>query len=121
MSRQTTPFKRVAVALSVSSALAASFGANAAEVNVAAELALTGPYAFAGVPSRDGLLIALEEINSRKLAGAHTIKLTIEDTASDKQQAIALINRFGRRDDVVLVLARAPASKAWLLRLWPTL
>ena len=104
MSRQTTPSKRIAVALCVSAALAASFGANAAEVNVAAQLALTGPYAFAGVPARDGLLIALEEINSRKLAGAHTIKLTIEDTASDKQQAIALINRFGRRDDVVLVL-----------------
>ena len=78
--------------------------AQAAEVNIAAELALTGPYAFAGAPSRDGLLIAVDEINRLKLAGEHTIKLTIEDTASDKQQAITLINKFARRDDVVLVL-----------------
>ena len=104
MSRQSIPSNFLTIAVAVSAALASSFNVSAAEVNVGAQLALTGPYAFAGVPSRDGLMIALEEINSRKLAGAHTIKLTIEDTASDKQQAIALINQFGRRNDIVLVL-----------------
>lgn len=104
MDRQSVTSKLAAVALAVPAALAFSSGAGAAEINVGAELALTGPYAFAGVPSRDGMMIALEEINSRKLAGPHTIKLTIEDTASDKQQAIALINRFGRNDSILLVL-----------------
>ena len=78
--------------------------AQADEINISAELALTGPYAFAGAPSRDGLTIALEEINAKGIAGNHTIKLTIEDTASDKQQGITLINQFARQEKVVLVL-----------------
>jgi branched-chain amino acid transport system substrate-binding protein len=104
MDRHAVLSKLAAVALAASAALACSLHAEAAEIDIGAELALTGPYAFAGVPSRDGIAIALEEINARKLAGPHTIKLTIEDTASDKQQAISLINRFGRDDKILLVL-----------------
>src|ERR1700682_3447066 len=80
----------------------ASGPASAAEVLIAAELALTGPYAFAGVPTRDALVMPIEYNNARKLAGEHTIRLQSEDTASDKQQAISLANRFAARDGAVM-------------------
>jgi branched-chain amino acid transport system substrate-binding protein len=92
------------LALACSLATLAHGVCNAAEVVVGSELALTGAYAFAGAPSREGMMLALDEINAQKLAGAHTIKLVIEDTASEKQQAIALINRLASRDNAVLVL-----------------
>jgi branched-chain amino acid transport system substrate-binding protein len=90
----------------------ASGPASAAEVLIAAELALTGPYAFAGVPTRDALVMTIEDINARKLAGEHTIRLQIEDTASDKQQAISLANRFAARDGAVMILGPSSSLEA---------
>jgi branched-chain amino acid transport system substrate-binding protein len=86
--------------------LAAGIGAPAAaqEYTVAAELALTGTYAWVGVPSHEGLLVGLDEVNSSGILGAAKIKLTVEDTGSEKGQAITLINRFQVRDNVLMVL-----------------
>lgn len=78
--------------------------ARADDVVVAAELAVTGPYAFAGAPSRDALPLAIDQINRNKLAGDNRIKLILEDTGSDKQQAISLINRFAQRDNALIVI-----------------
>ena len=86
--------------------LAAGIGAPAAaqEYTVAAELALTGTYAWVGVPSHEGLLVGLDEVNSSGMLGAAKIKLTVEDTGSEKGRAITLINRFQARDNVLMVL-----------------
>jgi len=78
--------------------------AQADTITVGAELALTGDYAFAGVPARDGIMLALDEINQGKEAGNHTIKLLVEDTGSQKQQAITLMNRFASSDKALMVL-----------------
>jgi branched-chain amino acid transport system substrate-binding protein len=86
--------------------------AHADEVIVGAELALTGAYAFAGAPSRDAIQMAVDDINAHKLAGDHTIKLILEDTASDKQQAISLANRFAARDNAVLILGPSASLEA---------
>lgn len=82
----------------------ASATAHADEITIGVELGLTGPYAFAGVPAREGIMLALDEVNSQKQAGAHTLKVLVEDTAGEKHQAIALINRFAARDNALIVL-----------------
>ncbi len=81
------------------------------EYTVAAEVALTGTYAWVGVPSHEGLLVGLDEVNSSGMLGAGKIKLMVEDTGSEKAQAITLINRFQARDNVLLVLGPSSSSE----------
>ena len=54
---------------------------------IGAEIALTGTYAWIGVPSREGLDVGIEEVNASGVLGANKLKVVIEDTASDKTQA----------------------------------
>jgi branched-chain amino acid transport system substrate-binding protein len=81
------------------------------EYTVAAELALTGTYAWVGVPSHEGLLVGLDEVNASGMLGAAKIKLTVEDTGSEKAQAITLMNRFAARDNVLMVLGPSSSSE----------
>ncbi len=93
--------------------IAASAATNALsqEYTVAAEVALTGTYAWVGVPSQEGLLVGVDEVNSSGMLGAAKIKLMIEDTGSEKAQAITLMNRFGGRDNVLMVLGPSSSSE----------
>jgi branched-chain amino acid transport system substrate-binding protein len=93
--------------------LAAAFAppASAQEYTLAAELALTGTYAWVGVPSHEGLMVGLDEVNNSGMLGAAKIKLLVEDTGSDKAQAISLINRFQARDNVLMVLGPSSSSE----------
>jgi branched-chain amino acid transport system substrate-binding protein len=81
------------------------------EYTIAAELALTGTYAWVGVPSQEGLLVGLDEVNASGMLGAGKIKLLIEDTGSEKAQAITLINRFQARENVLMVLGPSSSSE----------
>jgi len=78
---------------------------------IGAEMALTGTYAWIGVPSREGLEVGIAEINASGMLGANKLKVLIEDTASDKTQAISLINRFSARDKAVMVLGPSSSSE----------
>lgn len=105
MRKQTTfryamPFGLAATCL----AMLMAGPAAAEDYVVGAPLALTGTYAWVGVPSREGLEIGIEEVNSSGMLGANKLKVLIEDTASDKTQAISLINRFNARDKALMVL-----------------
>lgn len=81
----------------------AAFGLAAAaqELVVGVPMALTGPYAFVGVPVRNGVLLGLEEV-----AGPAGLKLRtiVEDDASEKSQAITLANRMASRDRVLIMV-----------------
>jgi len=92
-------------------AVCATAPAYCQEYTVAAELALTGTYAWVGVPSHEGLLVGLDEVNSSGMLGAGKIKLVIEDTGSEKAQAITLINRFNARENVLMVLGPSSSSE----------
>jgi len=101
-------------ALHLSAVLLAACVTSAAfgqEYTVAAELALTGTYAWVGVPSHEGLLVGLDEVNASGMLGAGKIKLVIEDTGSEKAQAITLINRFQARENVLMVLGPSSSSE----------
>ena len=95
----------LALALPVALGLgAASSAVRAQEIPIGVPMALTGPYAFVGVPIRNGIVLALEEANANGTLGAARIKIIGEDTASDKAQAISLTNRLSASDKVLLML-----------------
>ena len=78
--------------------------AGAQEISVGVPMALTGPYAFVGVPIRNGIVMALEEANAAKALGAATIKIIPDDTASDKAQVVSIANRLNAREKVLIML-----------------
>jgi branched-chain amino acid transport system substrate-binding protein len=89
------------VALSISAA-------RADEIVLGAEVALTGPMAsFIGPNMRAAFEVAVDRINSQKLAGDNTVKLLVEDVASDKSQVIAVTTRFATVDKVAAILGPA--------------
>lgn len=94
--------RMAAVCVGVGS-LATSTSAQQREYLVGAALALTGPYAWVGVPSREGMDIAIEEVNQSGLLPGK-MKVVIEDTASDKTQGLTLLSRFAKRDNALLVI-----------------
>ena len=72
---------------------------------------LTGTYAWVGVPSREGLDVGIEDANASGVLGGNMLRVLIEDTASDKTQAISLINRFNARDKALMVLGPSSSSE----------
>lgn len=76
--------------------------ADALPVGVIMEL--TGSNALIGTQISKGVQLATDEINGSGYLGANTIKLILDDNASDKGQALTLLNRQALRDNVVVVL-----------------
>ena len=82
-----------------------SVAARADEILLGAEVALTGPMAsFVGPNMRAAFEVATDRVNRLKLAGPHTIKTMVEDTAGDKTQVIAVTTKFATRDKVAAIL-----------------
>jgi branched-chain amino acid transport system substrate-binding protein len=97
--------------------------ARADEVVVGVQLPLTGPFAsFAGPTMKAGLDLAVEHIKKTNLLGdGRSLKVLLEDDATDKSQAISLTNQFVTRDKAsvllgppttVLAAAAAPAANS---------
>ncbi|WP_213958011.1 MULTISPECIES: ABC transporter substrate-binding protein [unclassified Variovorax] len=89
--------------------LAVALSANAAnaqpkEYIIGAPVALTGTYAWVGVPSREGMDVAIAELNESGYLGTDKLKVIVEDTGSEKSQVVALINRFASRDKALMIL-----------------
>jgi branched-chain amino acid transport system substrate-binding protein len=105
------------LALTAACMVAPIRSASAEDYPVGAAIALTGTYAWIGVPSREGLELGIDEVNSSGILGANKIKVMIEDTASDKTQGISLMNRFKSRDKAIMVLG--PSSSAEGVALGP--
>jgi branched-chain amino acid transport system substrate-binding protein len=66
--------------------------------------ALTGSASYTGTHYVAGIELAVEQANANGTFGTNKIKLLIEDTAGDKNQAITLMSRFGRQRSVLVVM-----------------
>lgn len=76
-------------------------GAASAKVKIGAPMATTGIYAFSGALQKNGMEVALDELEA---AGNDSFSLLIEDTQSERNQAITLANRMALRDKVDLII-----------------
>ena len=65
---------------------------------------LSGPNAAYGFAIRDGLNLALDEVNAKGVLGGRKIALTIEDSAGNKDQAINAARKLIGRDKVIAII-----------------
>jgi branched-chain amino acid transport system substrate-binding protein len=82
------------------------------EIPVGVFNAVTGTYAFGGVPIQNGMKLALEEANAAGLPGGNKFKISEGDTAGDKGQTISLVNQFAKRDNAMLILGPTTSGEA---------
>jgi branched-chain amino acid transport system substrate-binding protein len=74
--------------------------------------ALTGNYAFGGVPIQNGMKLALEEANAAGMPGGAKFRIYEGDEAGEKGQAISLVNQFAKRDNVLMILGPTISASA---------
>jgi branched-chain amino acid transport system substrate-binding protein len=86
--------------------------AKAEDITIGALSSLTGPYSFAGVPSREGMMVAIDEANASGDFEGAKLTLNMQDTAGEKAQAITLMNRFGSDSRTLLVIGPTASSEA---------
>ena len=93
------------LSLSTALALVAATNASAEDFKISSVLALTGPAAYIGTSMRDGIQMAVEDINKNELLGqGNTLVVSIEDDAGDKNQSLTLLNRAANDSSVDMVL-----------------
>ncbi|MCV0394890.1 MAG: ABC transporter substrate-binding protein [Rhizobiaceae bacterium] len=66
--------------------------------------ALTGPYAFGGVPIQNAMKLAIEKANESGDLGDVELEVVEGDSAGDKGQTITLVSRFAQSDEVLMIL-----------------
>lgn len=77
--------------------------AHAEDFKIGIIQSLTGSPAFIGQPLKDGMLLAIEHINEKGLAGeGNKIIATVEDDAGDRGQAISLLSRFASDQSMLM-------------------
>ena len=101
-------FARIAAGTGVALAAPAVIGhAEPATLHIAQLQSLTGPSAAYGLKSRDGTLLAVEDINKEGLQiGGITYKINmpVDDMANDARQAVTLLRQYASDPSVVAVL-----------------
>lgn len=97
--RARRPFLALLAALPLGVAAAP---AAAQEIPVGVPMALTGPYAFVGVPIRNGILLGLEESAPDLLP--LKVRVIPDDTASDKAQTVSVVTRLAQREGAALII-----------------
>lgn len=74
------------------------------EIKIGAIIPLTGGFATYGEPVRDGMLLAVEEINNAGGIIGGKIKLVIEDDAGDPKTSVNVFTKLATTDKVPVVL-----------------
>ncbi len=82
------------------------------EIKVGVPMATTGTFAFVGVPAVNAIKLAADELNAQKFFGDRKLTLLIEDNRSDTKEALALITRLVRRDNVLSVIGPISTGEA---------
>ncbi|RAI44125.1 ABC transporter substrate-binding protein [Rhodoplanes roseus] len=113
-------YLRAALAIGVVAGLASTAapvraqepGVSDTEITIGAIGALTGPLAFIGTPGRDGMTLALNEINQKGGVCGRKLKLNYEH-ASTPAESLAAVKKLVEQDKVfALVLASGSTGAA---------
>lgn len=76
--------------------------------------ALSGPIALYGEPISQGIALAVKEVNEQAYLGENvTLEIVSEDTAGDKEQAIAVFEKLINQDGVVAILGPTLSNSAF--------
>jgi branched-chain amino acid transport system substrate-binding protein len=83
--------------------------AGAATIKIGAILALSGNSAAQGQNVRDGLLLAVDEINKRGGVNGARIELVVEDSKTDPQAAVSAFNKIENSERPLLYVSQLSA------------
>ena len=86
--------------------------AAAADVKVGVVISSTGTFAFVGDPLVKGIRLAAEEMRKDGFFGDTEVEMVFEDNRSEKQEAIALINRMATADGADIVIGPVSSGEA---------
>lgn len=78
--------------------------ANGSPVRVGAIIPLTGPFAAYGEPLRDGVLLAVDEINSKGGVGGRQLELLMEDDAGDPKASVNAFTKLATVSKVPIII-----------------
>ncbi len=84
--------------------LAGQARAAGADIPIGAIEILSGPAAAYGIAIRAGLELALGDVNAKGVLGGRKLKLTVLDSAGDKNQAINAARELIGRDNVISII-----------------
>jgi len=102
-------------ALAIVAAMATASGsqrAAAQDVKIGVVMATTGTFAFVGAPLVNGIKLANDELAASNFFGSTKVTFLFEHNRSDKQEAIALINRMATSDNAVMVIGPVSSGEA---------
>lgn len=79
---------------------------------IGAVLSLSGPVAANGVPTRDGIQLALDQINAAGGIDGHPVRIVFEDDQSKPDQSVILANKLISQDKASILLGASFGSTA---------
>jgi len=94
-------------------ALTAMQAADAAVIRLGAAEALTGPVAQYGISIRNGLELAINEINAKGGINGDRLELTVEDDQAKKEEAINVFRQLIFRDKVLMIFGPTLSNSAF--------
>jgi len=93
-----------AAALAVASTALLALPVHAEDYRIGVAHALTGNVGFVGVSEVNATILGAEEWNARPENADKQIKLIVEDTASDRGQAMTLVTKLANRDNALMII-----------------
>jgi branched-chain amino acid transport system substrate-binding protein len=102
----------VGVVLTVLSASSGHAQPAAKVVRIGVINSLTGPYTAYSEPVRDGLDLALEQINEKGGIRGRKVQLIVEDDGGDAQAAVKAFEKLANKDKVSVILGPMTAAGA---------
>ena len=93
-----------ALALTASTAFAQSQGVSKTEIVVGSIQDLSGPLAGYGKQARNGMTMAIEEINELGGINGRKIKLLVEDSGYDPKKAILAAQKLVNQDKIFMMV-----------------
>jgi len=82
-------------------------------IKVGGAHALSGPIALYGQPIRNGIDLAVKQINESGFLGNATLEMIWGDTVGDKEQSINVFNKLVNQDQVVGILGPTLSNSAF--------
>ncbi|MEE4241076.1 MAG: ABC transporter substrate-binding protein [Desulfopila sp.] len=85
-------------------------------IKVGAILAATGPASFLGGPAVRSLKMLLEEVNSKGLAGGHTIELIIKDSGGSSEKAVSFAKQLIEEEKVFAIIGPSTSGETFKIK-----
>ena len=105
--------KKLASSLLALSAGLAAAQVGAADIRIGAAEALTGPAAKYGIAIKNGLTLAIDEVNGKGGVNSNKLALVIEDEQGKKEEAINVFKKLIFQDKVLMIFGPTLSNSAF--------